>query len=395
MSLSRPRCGSGLPSGCRTTGAVAAWPDPSPDAGRRSGAGVCLGLRVCALPVDVKDLTPAWLSGVLGTEVVDVEVLDHAFATNQRVRIGLAYATPGAGPASLFVKLAPLDPVHREMIGASGMGEREARFYADVAPSVDLRVPRAYHAATADDGSFVLLLEDLAAGGCEFSDGAWGVKADAAATALEELARFHTRFQDPAARAAVAPWLAVPQPAHSGFAAQLLRQVLDEHGDVLTPAYIAAGELYAEHHGRLDELWHAGPQTYIHGDTHIGNVFLDRGRVGFHDWGLSRMSTPLRDVSYFLTMTVDPEERRRSERDLIRLYLDALRSAGGPDISFDEAWAVHRVQAGYTVVATFLVFMPSYASAEAQVLGGDLRRRSELALEDLEVVDAMRAALAV
>jgi hypothetical protein len=70
-----------------------------------------------------------------------------------------------AGPTSLFVKLASPDPAHREMIGASAMGEREARFYVDVAPSVDLRVPRAYYAASADDGSFALLLEDLAAGG--------------------------------------------------------------------------------------------------------------------------------------------------------------------------------------------------------------------------------------
>jgi hypothetical protein len=170
--------------------------------------------------------------------------------------------------------------------------------------------------------------------------------------------------------------------------------VLNAHRDVLTADYVAAGELYVEHPDQIDELWNAGPQTYIHGDTHIGNVFLDEGRVGFHDWGLSRVSTPLRDISYFLTMTVDPEERRRSERDLLRLYLDALRAAGGPDIGFDEAWSAHRVQAGYTVLATFLSFMPSYAGADGRGLGLDLRKRSELALEDLEVVDAMRSALA-
>ena len=122
-------------------------------------------------------------------------------------------------------------------------------------------------------------------------------------------------------------------------------------------------------------------------------MFLDHGRVGFLDWGLSRVSTHLRDVSYFLTMTVDPEERRRSERDLLRLYLDALRAAGGVDIGFDEAWAAHRVQAGYTVVATFLAFMPSYAG-DGQALGVALRRHSELALDDLEAVDAIRAAVA-
>jgi len=348
---------------------------------------------VPTIPADTSDLTPEWLSEVLGTEVTNVGIMDHAVATNQRVRIGITYATAGAGPASIFVKLAPLDPAHREMIGAGGMGKREAQFYADVAPSVDLRVPHAYYAATDDGGGFALLLEDLAAG-CSFSDGSWGVSADTAAVALEDLAGFHARFATEAARTAVAPWLGVPPARRTDFVARLLRAVLDEHRDVLTPAYVAAGELYVEHHARLDDVWHSGPQTYIHGDAHIGNVFLDDGRVGFFDWGLSRVSTPLRDVSYFLTMTVEPEARRRSEHELLRLYLDSLRAAGGPGIGFDEAWSAHRVQAGYTVVATFLAFMPSYASADGQGLGAALRRRSELALDDLDVVDAMRAAVA-
>jgi len=357
------------------------------------GGDLWLCLPVRTLPVDLSELTPEWLSGVLGLEVVDVTILDRASATNQRVRLGLTYGSGTSGPTSLFVKLASPDPAHREMIGASAMGEREARFYVDVAPSVDLRVPRSYYAAWADDGSFALLLEDLAAAGCAFSDGAWGVSADAAAVALEELARFHAQFAEPGVRAKVAPWSAAPQPQHGDFVAQLMRNVLDEHADEVTPAYLAAGNLYVEHHDRLGELWDAGPRTYIHGDTHIGNVFLDGGRVGFLDWGLSRVSTPLRDVSYFLTMAVDPEERRTTERELLRLYLDALRTAGGADIAFDEAWSVHRVQAGYTVVATFLAFMPSYAG-DGQALGSALRRNSELALDDLEVVDAMRAAVA-
>jgi len=349
---------------------------------------------VPALPADPSGLSPAWLSEVLGAPVVGVEVLDHAFATNQRVRIGLTYAAGGVGPASLFVKLASLDPEHRRMIGASGMGEREAQFYADVASSVGLRVPRSYLAATADDGAFVLLLEDLAAAGCAFSDGAWGVTATGAARALEELAAFHARFFDPAVRSAVAPWLAVARPRRTDLTAQRLEGVLERHRDVLTPAYIAVGEMYVAHHARIDAMWNAGPQTYVHGDPHIGNVFVDDGRVGFLDWGLSRLSTPLRDVSYFLTMTVEPDDRRRCEGDLLRTYLAALRAAGGPDIAFDDAWAVHRVQAAYTVVATFLAFMPSYAAGDGQGLGAALRRRSELALDDLDVVAAMQAALA-
>ena len=71
----------------------------------------------------------------------------------------------------------------------------------------------------------------------------------------------------------------------------------------------------------------------------------------------------------------------------------ALHASGGPEISLDEAWAVHRFQASYTVVATFLAFMPSYMAGEGQGLGVALRTRAELALEDLDVVEALDAAL--
>jgi len=346
------------------------------------------------VPVDATDLTPTWMSEALGVDVSEVEVVDHAFATNQRARVSLTYAADGAGPDTLFVKLAPLDAAHRQMVGATGMGEREVQFYADVSPTVELLVPRFWYGASADD-CFVLLLEDLAARGCEFAaNGEWGVSADAAAVALEQLAGFHARFEDAAERDRVAPWLRSARPSMSEATSGLMRWVLDENAGKLSTDYTAIGELYVEHHAWFDETWHSGPPTYIHGDTHIGNVYLDDGRVGFLDWGLSRTSTHLRDVSYFLTMSVDIEERRRHQRELLQGYLDALRAAGGADIAFDDAWAAHRLHASYTVVATFLAYMPSYASGDGVGLGNALLTRADAALEDLDVVAAVRAALA-
>lgn len=345
------------------------------------------------LPSSPSDLTPAWLSRALGARVASVKVLDHAAATNQRARIALDYEAPGAGPASLFVKLAPLDEGHRKMIGAIGMGEREAQFYADVAGSLDLLVPHCPYAAAEGD-LFVLLLEDLASRGCRFSDGSWGITADEGARALEDLARFHARFESQAARDAVAPWLRAPDRAPGSAAtAGIMRFVLDQNAERLTPTYRDIGELYVAQHAQFHELWNAGPPTYVHGDLHIGNVFVDGDRTGFIDWGLSRTSTHLRDVSYFLTMSVDIEARRANERALLRTYLDALRSAGGSAISFDDAWRAHRLHASYTVIATFLAFMPSYMAGDGVGLGNALIARANAAIEDLDVVEAVRAAL--
>lgn len=344
------------------------------------------------LPADPAALTPEWLSEALGTQVTQVELLEHAFATNQRARIGLQYAEAGAWPASLFVKLAPLDPLHRQMIDATGMGEREAQFYADAAGAIELLVPRCAYAASRGD-RFVLLLEDLSLRGCRFSGGEWGIPADVAARALDELARFHARFESQAERDRIAPWLRVPSPKMSEATAGLMRMVLDANAGRLSPGYTAIGELYAKHHAGFDAMWHSGPQTWTHGDPHIGNVFLDGDRVGFLDWGLSRVSTHLRDVSYFLTMSVDVEARRAHERELLQGYLDALRAAGGTRIAFDDAWAAHRLHASYTVVATFLAYMPSYRAGDGVGLGSALLARADAAVEDLEVVAAVRGAL--
>ena len=279
------------------------------------------------------------------------------------------------------------------MIGAIGMGEREVRFFRDVAGGVDLLLPRCFHAA-ADGDHFVLLLEDLAARHCDFSDASWGIAADAAAVALEELARFHAHFETDVARDAVAPWLRAPERGPGSEATSgLMRMVIDANGDRLTPAYRALGELYVEHHAWFHEVWHAGPPTLVHGDLHIGNVFLDGGRVGFIDWGLSRTSTHLRDVSYFLTMSVDIEERRKNERELLQHYLAALQAAGGARISFDDAWKAHRLQATYTVIASFLAFMPSYQGGDGVGLGRSLIARANAALVDLDVIDAVHAEL--
>ena len=44
------------------------------------------------------------------------------------------------------------------------------------------------------------------------------------------------------------------------------------------------------------------------------------------------------DVGYHIASTLTVEERRRSERDLLRHYLDALASYGVTPPSWDDAW---------------------------------------------------------
>ncbi|HLM17288.1 MAG TPA: hypothetical protein VK549_05665, partial [Acidimicrobiia bacterium] len=130
-------------------------------------------------PTSAADVTPEWLTAALAErhptrEVEAVEILEQNEVTNAHARLRVTYEHRGDAPDTLFCKLPPNDE-RRARIIATGMGHREARFYAELAPSIAMRVPEAHVARTADDGRFALLLEDLVTAGCDVSDGTWGI----------------------------------------------------------------------------------------------------------------------------------------------------------------------------------------------------------------------------
>ena len=325
--------------------------------------------------------------------VTGVEVIERHELTNAHARIRLTYdgTVQRAGDhvrQAAADRIGPARHHHRDRHGAAG-GAASTRTSR---PKLSLRVPVTHAAVTTDDGDFALLLEDLSVGACEVSDGTWGIAPDAAAGALEDLAEMHVRFEDPARRAAEAPWVAVSRPSNT-YGAPMLRYGIEHHRDRLTDAFVEISEIYIAKHEQLQALWHEGPHTVIHGDTHIGNLFMDGPRVGFLDWGIINLNTPMREVSYFLTMAMNPPERRSSEGDLLRHYLDVRRALGGTEIGWNDAWLAHRVHAAYTVPASCqVVTFPADASPQRRVFADAFLARSLAALDDLESRAALREA---
>lgn len=348
------------------------------------------------IPATPEEIDAAWLTDALaerhpGARVSGVELLERHEVTNSHARLRVTYDEPAGAPSTLFCKLLPCNAERRGAIAQTGMGLREALFYERLAPALEMRVPRVHVARhDAADGSFALLMEDLASTGCTVSDGIRCVTPEAAPRALADLAALHVRFEDPARRVAEAPWVSEPDPP-SDYGTDRLRYGLEHHRDRLSGAFAELAELYIDEREALHALWHPGPHTVIHGDVHIGNLFDDAGRTGFLDWGIINVSTPLRDLSYFLDMALSIEDRRRCERDLIRSYLEARRAAGGAAIGFEEAWTAHRVQSAYLVPACCqIVTFPENASPRRRVFAEAFLARAEAALEDLEVAALVR-----
>jgi aminoglycoside phosphotransferase (APT) family kinase protein len=351
-----------------------------------------------------QELTSTWFEQVLarrypGVRVAAAEVTSVQEMTNTHVLVSLSYDEAAGAPAGVFVKLPPLDTKRRELLGTSGMGANEAHFYERLAPLLELRVPVPHAAFVEDDGGFVMVLEDLAQTGCTPYDGSVGVTADAAAVALEELAGMHVRYESLEARAELA-WIAPPKtarpvnPASPDISAKLLRRGLDKYRERIGEAYAAVSELLLADRMAINALWAAAPPTVVHGDLHIGNLFDDHGRVGFFDWGLMAVADPLRDASYFLCLSMDIDERRAHEHDLLRHYLDARRARGGREIGWDEAWERHRIWAAYTVLASCQAIQVPYgASEQTHRFANAFLERAKAAVGDLDAAGAIVARL--
>ena len=242
-------------------------------------------------------------------------MLDNSSGTTGRARVALTGAPDTGVPASVFVKLAPFDELQREFVTAVGMGVAEARFYRDIAPEIPMRIPNVWYSQTEGDG-YVMVLEDLVANGCRFPhpkdhDIAWR-----ALDIVEQMAALHGRFWESPRfdQGGDLAWLARKGTGAAGGGATFVQMAVDAVGDQLPEEFHRLADIYLARTDDIVALWNSGPRTLVHGDPHMGNLFVDPAivdprpaagdRTGFLDWAMIGRSPGLRDVAYVLCNSV-------------------------------------------------------------------------------------------
>jgi aminoglycoside phosphotransferase (APT) family kinase protein len=345
------------------------------------------------IPLDVADATPEWLSRALGATVVGVEVIDAHSGTTGRARLELRYADGTHGPAGVFLKLAPFDEQQRRFVDMVGLGIAEARFYRDVAGEVPVRVPHVHHAALDDTGRYVMVLEDLERSGCRFPSPRDPDIVDTIAAIVEGLGSLHTRYWGSARLedGGDLAWVRDGYRVAFGSGATYVEKARDAFGDQMSEDFRRLAELTIARPADVAELLASGPPTLIHGDPHLGNLFVDGTKAGFFDWGMVWRATGMRDVAYLLGNSAPTEARRTYERDWVRLYLDVLR-ASGVELGFDEAWTQYRMLVAYAWnSATSTAAMGSRWQSIDVGRGG--MARATASIEDLETVALLESML--
>ena len=288
-------------------------------------------------------LSPEWLTGALGERFPGIQVtrvthgeVDQRVSTNVPFHIECSGGLPEGLSADLWGKGYFAEAAR----AYQSAGEPEASFYRDVVEQTGIRTLRSVYAdvdPTSRHG--VIITEDVLGQGATFLDALSAYTPDQAAESLAQLATLHastwgrSEYRDQ-------PWLAnrlltylerrgvkdilvnYEGPIGAGVPEKL------RDADRLVKAYRVLGE----------EVQDPSPWSLIHGDPHIGNVFLDgAGRPSFLDWQLVQRAPWYIDVGYHLSSALTIEDRRSREQDLVEHYLDRL-AAGGVELPRDDVW---------------------------------------------------------
>lgn len=299
---------------------------------------------VACSDVAPEQLNPEWFSHALGwpvRAVATAPVGDGLVGLTVRCTLTRHDGTT----RSVIVKLASTDPTSRATGVAMRNYEREVRFYAELAPTVDIRVPSCFHAEwREEDGSFVLVLEDLAP--ARQGDQVAGCTVEEAEAAVVELGRLHgPRWGDPALDEVA--WLSRRAPGDVERLAGLYRTLWPGFaasvGRLLPDHLVALGERVAE----VLDPWLSGrvpPFTVLHGDFRLDNLLFGTadGRVGAVDWQTPAHGPGWADLAYFLGTSLTVPDRRASERHLVARYVEVLAEEGAV---VDDAWDAYRREA--------------------------------------------------
>jgi len=360
------------------------------------------------IPREVDELTGAWLTTVLdrhvpGVEVVSAQVVDAHSGTTGRVKLRLVYAGDHAElPETVFCKLAPFDARQREFLRRIGIGTMEARFYATIAAGLEdvVRVPRVWHAASDEEGGFVMVLEDLDASGCRFPRPSDPDVADRAASTVEELGHLHSRFWTSDRFGDDLAWV----PRRAGFGAgdgseahaaeaagRFVALALERFGDGQGPAFRAIGAVYVERTADILDVFDDGEPTLVHGDPHSGNLFTDGERTGFFDWAMFSRSPGMRDVAYYCCNSIPTDVRRGIQGPLLDLYRRTLAQRG-IDLTAELAEYQLRLFAVFSwVSAASTAAVGSRWQPEERALAA--MERTTTAVDDLDSVGLLRELL--
>jgi hypothetical protein len=308
-------------------------------------------------PRSIEQVTPEWLTGILGAAVAGYEVkfleggnLSDAFRLHN-----ISYASPApSAPTSLVVKFPHSLQASRENAISAGAYVKEARFFRDIAPTLALRTPKLYAVHT--DGSptaaqFVIAMEDLGAHSRVFDQVDDPPTEGFVRKMVLDVAAMHAQYWD--APVLQEDWLSRPDgryvpsvgawslesPMHAASFRESWARVYGE--DPFGPSEwreveqlhdLLTGPNCTAIHEAIFDLLSSRPRTLVHGDMRADNLFRTDPAAGidmaastltYIDWQLVSAGPPGPEFTEAWMHSLPPELRVH-DADFLRAYHDRL-----------------------------------------------------------------------
>ena len=301
------------------------------------------------LPLEIDEIDREWLTVALRTRAPDVavknfQIVDVIPGTSTKIRLRLEMDAAGhkAGIPDTVILKGGFEDHSRRM---AFMYEMEARGYRDVYSVLQLRTPVCYFSDYDPQRlQGIVIMEDLAARGVSFCDLRKPQTREQVARRLSALAAFHAQTWDSPEFAAGGRWEWLPGP--TGSEPPYVQRYLVPHvwnGCVASPRGASASVRFhdvdwmGETLDRLYTLSMRRPHCIVHGDTHLGNLYIEPdGTPGFFD-SLPSHQPWAAEISYHITAALDIPDRAEWERSLVQHYLDELRRHGVDAPAIGEA----------------------------------------------------------
>jgi hypothetical protein len=258
-------------------------------------------------------------------------------------RLHLTYAEPGAGPATAIAKIPTADGGLKPLGTMLGVYERESRFYDEIAPRLDIRVPAVwFNGADPATETYALLMEDV--GHFRRGDHLDGADLADARAVVRAAAKLHARWWDEPDLMAmewVPPMNSPLNMSLQGIYEASWPLVMDRYGHLYPDELVTALEGFIPRISEFLVGWAEISRTLTHNDFRLDNLlFDDRAdadpEVVVLDFQVIGRGDGSGDLAPFLGCNLDTELRRAHEMDLMRLYHDTMAEAGVGFSNFDD-----------------------------------------------------------
>jgi hypothetical protein len=275
------------------------------------------------------------------------------------------------------------------------MHENEVRGYRDFLPVLKLNTPACYFADfDAERRQGIVIMDDLVARGVHFCNPLVPQTHDEVARRLTVLAGFHARSWDSPDIKPGGRWGTVRAslPVFRPYMEQYFvpetwqRFVKSSRGAAASTRFHDSGWM-ADALDRMIILAERLPHCIVHGDTHLGNLYVDpEGEPGFFDHQPHRAPAMV-EVAYHVACALDTADRARWEGALVRHYLDALGRNGIESPGFDEAMG----QYGAFLAFGYCIFLINDPFFQPEAVNTAYTARFSAAMLDLGTVDLLKA----